>query len=102
MDGGDVELREAQSSGYVHRGDHRLVSAARVRADGDGSAVGARLLEERGPQGVRARVDERTLVDAVAALRGDGDHQGLVRSARLGNRARLRQLYLDPPLLVEG
>src|ERR1700722_7658777 len=38
MDGGDVELREAQSSGDVHRGDHRLVSPARIRADGYGYA----------------------------------------------------------------
>ena len=48
MDGGDIELGEAQFAGHVHGGDHGLMRAARVGANGEGTAIVARLFQQRG------------------------------------------------------
>src|SRR5450631_3852633 len=76
--------------------------SACIGAYRDRAAVGARLLQKRGAQSLRARVDQRALIDPVTAIRGDGDHQQLARAARQRSLARLRQLNLDPPLLLES
>src|SRR5208283_384025 len=102
MNGRNVELRKAEPAGDIHRRHDGLMRGARIRAYRDRPALSARLFQERRPQGVGTRVDQGALVDAVAAVGGDGDHQGLMGPARQRNLARVWQLHLDAPLLLEG
>src|SRR4051794_4783805 len=59
LDGGYVELLEAQAAEHVHRCDHRLMRGASVRAERDpDGAVGASFLQQGSTQRFRTRVDE--------------------------------------------
>src|SRR5271169_5422449 len=70
----DVDLRETEAPGDVHRGHDRLVRGARIGADRDALAVrGRRDLGERGAQRFRTLVDERPVVDAISAVGADDD-----------------------------
>src|ERR1700733_13439787 len=101
VDGGDIQLRESQSSRHVHRRDDGLMGGACVGANRDGPTIRPGLLEQRGPQRIGTGIDQGTLIDPVRALRRDGDHQRFVRAPRQGDFARLGKLHPDPPLLVE-
>src|ERR1700692_3157326 len=99
--GCDVELRKTELPGDIHGRDLCLVCGPGIRPNREGPALRSGFLDEGRAQGLGVGVDEGPFVDPVAALGGDRDHQGLMRTARQRNLTGLRQLNLDPPLLLK-